>query len=177
MPFIVVYDSNVLYPNTLRDLLIRLAQSGIVQAKWTDRILDEVFDNIAKNRVDIDPGKLALLRRKMSAAIADVRVTGYESFVDVVRLPDPDDRHVRGPRGVTPRPLFLPPAPDQVRPDARRLAAAAKMGVPGMRGRRAMRYLDVEIIIAPPLIRPFRDHPHTTEHPSRRRCRARWSSR
>ena len=58
MPFIVVYDSNVLYPNTLRDLLIRLAQSGIVQAKWTDRILDEVFANIGKNRPDIDPAKL-----------------------------------------------------------------------------------------------------------------------
>jgi len=27
----VVYDANVLYPNTLRDLLIRIAQSGAVQ--------------------------------------------------------------------------------------------------------------------------------------------------
>ena len=26
MAFIVVYDANVLYPNTLRDLLIRIAQ-------------------------------------------------------------------------------------------------------------------------------------------------------
>ncbi len=33
MPFIVVYDSNVLYPNSLRDLLIRVAQAGLVQAK------------------------------------------------------------------------------------------------------------------------------------------------
>jgi hypothetical protein len=41
MAFIVVYDACVLYPNTLRDLLIRIAQSGLVQAKWTDRILDE----------------------------------------------------------------------------------------------------------------------------------------
>jgi hypothetical protein len=40
---IVVYDASVLYPSTLRDLLIRLAQSGLVTAKWTDRILDEVF--------------------------------------------------------------------------------------------------------------------------------------
>jgi hypothetical protein len=28
MAFIVVYGANVLYPNTLRDLLIRIAQSG-----------------------------------------------------------------------------------------------------------------------------------------------------
>ena len=28
MAFIVVYDANVLYPNTLRDLLIRISQAG-----------------------------------------------------------------------------------------------------------------------------------------------------
>jgi len=35
--FAVVYDANVLYPSTLRDLLIPLAQAGLVQAKWTIR--------------------------------------------------------------------------------------------------------------------------------------------
>src|SRR4051812_4673402 len=39
MPFVVVYDANVLYPSTLRDLLLRIAQSGLVQAKWTEHIL------------------------------------------------------------------------------------------------------------------------------------------
>jgi putative transposase len=43
MTFTVVYDANVLYPNTLRDLLIRIAQSGTVQAKWTSAILDEML--------------------------------------------------------------------------------------------------------------------------------------
>jgi hypothetical protein len=34
MPFIAVYDADVLYPNTLRDLLIRIAQlPHLVQAK------------------------------------------------------------------------------------------------------------------------------------------------
>jgi hypothetical protein len=41
--FAVVYDASVLYPSTLRDLLIRIAMSGLVRAKWTDQILDEVF--------------------------------------------------------------------------------------------------------------------------------------
>jgi hypothetical protein len=41
MPFTVVYDANVLYPSSLRDLLIRVAQAGLVQAKWTEAILDE----------------------------------------------------------------------------------------------------------------------------------------
>jgi len=39
----VVYDASVLYPSTLRDLLLRIAQAGMVQAKWTEAILDEVF--------------------------------------------------------------------------------------------------------------------------------------
>jgi hypothetical protein len=30
MSFIVIYDANILYPNTLRDLLIRIAQ----QPRW-----------------------------------------------------------------------------------------------------------------------------------------------
>ena len=40
MAFIVVYDANVLYPNTLRDLLIRISQAGLVQAKWINEILE-----------------------------------------------------------------------------------------------------------------------------------------
>jgi hypothetical protein len=43
MAFIVVYDANVLYPNTLRDLLIRISQVGLVQAKWANGILDEML--------------------------------------------------------------------------------------------------------------------------------------
>jgi len=54
MPFIAVYDADVLYPNTLRDLLIRIAQlPHLVQAKWAEKILDEVTDNLRKNMPDI----------------------------------------------------------------------------------------------------------------------------
>lgn len=43
MAFVVIYDASVLYPSTLRDLLIRIAQSGLAQAKWTEQIFDEMF--------------------------------------------------------------------------------------------------------------------------------------
>ena len=33
MTFVVIYDANVLYPSTLCDVLIRLAQTGLLQAK------------------------------------------------------------------------------------------------------------------------------------------------
>jgi predicted nucleic acid-binding protein len=93
MAFVVLYDSNVLYPNTVRDLLIRLAQHGIVQAKWTEQILDEVQEALRRNGVG-DDEKRTELRRRMNAAVRDCLVTGYESLVEGLKLPDPDDRHV-----------------------------------------------------------------------------------
>src|SRR6266540_1606466 len=94
MSFVVVYDANVLYPSTLRDLLIRIAQAGLVQAKWTDQILDEMFRNLRANRPDLVSTQLDRTRTLMNAAVRDCLVTGYESLIEVVKLPDPDDRHV-----------------------------------------------------------------------------------
>ena len=37
LPVTAVYDANVLYPAPLRDLLIRLAQAGLVRARWSER--------------------------------------------------------------------------------------------------------------------------------------------
>jgi predicted nucleic acid-binding protein len=91
---IAVYDASVLYPSTLRDLLIRLAQSGLVQARWTAMILNEVFDSLARNRPDLDPDRLARTRTLMGEAVRDVLVTGHEPLIDTLVLPDPDDRHV-----------------------------------------------------------------------------------
>lgn len=92
--FTVVYDANVLYPNVLRDVLIRLGQSGLVHARWTDQILDEVFRNLAQNRSDIEASTLTRLRKLMNDAIPDCLITGYESLIPALTLPDKDDRHV-----------------------------------------------------------------------------------
>ncbi|WP_278314785.1 PIN domain-containing protein [Lolliginicoccus levis] len=94
MGFVAVYDANVLYPSSLRDVLIRVAQSGLVQAKWTDSILDEVFRNLKANRPDLDPIALARTRELMGRAVLDWKVKGYEPLVPGLTLPDPDDRHV-----------------------------------------------------------------------------------
>ncbi len=95
MAFIVVYDANVLYPNVIRDLLIRIAQAGLVQAKWTDKILDETFGALTSKLPDVDPLKWERLRGLMQTAIRDSLVVGYEPLIEVVTgLPDLDDRHV-----------------------------------------------------------------------------------
>lgn len=94
MTFTVLYDANVLYPNVLRDVLIRLAQTGLVHARWTDRILDETFENLAEDRPDIPAATLTKLRELMNRAVPDCLVTGYEALIPALTLPDEDDRHV-----------------------------------------------------------------------------------
>ncbi|WP_239087014.1 PIN domain-containing protein [Catellatospora methionotrophica] len=90
----VIYDANVLYPNTLRDLLIRLARAGVVRARWTDQILDEVTEALRRNRPDIDAAKIRRLRELINAAVRDCLVTDYQDLTDTIDLPDKDDRHV-----------------------------------------------------------------------------------
>jgi predicted nucleic acid-binding protein len=94
VPFIVVYDANVLVGNTQRDLLVRIAQTGLVQAKWTSQILDEVLAAIGKSRPDIPSEKLTRLRELMMAALPDGLVHDHEPLIEGLHLRDPDDRHV-----------------------------------------------------------------------------------
>ena len=82
MAFVVIYDANVLYGNTLRDLLIRIAQAGMVQAKWTNQILDEMLGNLAVDRPDIPADRLSRLRSLMNAAVRDCLVEGYEPLTE-----------------------------------------------------------------------------------------------
>jgi predicted nucleic acid-binding protein len=93
-PVIAVYDANVLYPAPLRDLFIRLAQAGLVRARWTETIHDEWVRNVLKNNPNLDVERLARTRSLMNEAVRDCLVTGYDDLIDSLSLPDPDDRHV-----------------------------------------------------------------------------------
>lgn len=42
MPFSAALDACVLYLNALRDTLLRIAEVGIYQPLWSQKILDEV---------------------------------------------------------------------------------------------------------------------------------------
>lgn len=93
MPFTVIYDACVLYPFHLRDLLIRVAQAGLVHARWTEAILDEWFNSLTEDRPEL---ALRLLRTRslMNDALRDVLVEDYQDLISGLTLPDPDDRHV-----------------------------------------------------------------------------------
>ena len=95
MAFIVIYDANALYPNTLRDLLIRIAQQPhLVQAKWTSDILSEMSRALRRNRPDITEEKVSRLCELMNSAVRDCLVENYQPLIEALDLPDPDDRHV-----------------------------------------------------------------------------------
>lgn len=94
MAFVVLYDACVLYPNTVRDLLIRIHQAGLVQAKWTDAILDETFRALRASRPDITDEQHERLRTLMMKAVPDCLVTNYEPLMEGLDLPDPRDHHV-----------------------------------------------------------------------------------
>jgi predicted nucleic acid-binding protein len=94
MPFIVIYDACVLFSPSMRDLLIRIARTSLVQAKWTDQILEETFRAILRTRPRTTPEQLERTRELMNAAVPDCRITGYQDLIQSIQLPDPDDRHV-----------------------------------------------------------------------------------
>jgi hypothetical protein len=94
MAFTALHDACVLYPAPLRDLLMQLALSDCYRAKWTQSIHDEWIRNLLRDRPDLKPEQLKRTRELMNAHVRDCLVTGYESLISGLTLPDPDDRHV-----------------------------------------------------------------------------------
>ncbi len=88
------FDANVLYPSGLRNFLMHLALTGIFRAHWSAEVHDEWIRNLLMNRPDITRDKLERTRGLMDQAAPDALVTGYESLIDSLELPDRDDRHV-----------------------------------------------------------------------------------
>lgn len=92
--FTVVLDACVLYPAPLRDLLLHLAWQGLYRPKWTNEINDEWKRNLLKNRNNIEEEALNRTINKMDEAFEDAQVTNYRKFIEILELPDPNDRHV-----------------------------------------------------------------------------------
>lgn len=92
--FSAVYDACVLYPAPLRDLLLQLALTDLYRAHWTDDIHDEWTRNVLANREDLTKDQLQRTRELMDAHVRDCLVTGYQSLIPALQLPDENDRHV-----------------------------------------------------------------------------------
>ncbi|OTA14179.1 toxin PIN [Xenorhabdus vietnamensis] len=93
-PYPVVLDACVLYPARLRDLLMHLGLAGLYQPKWSDTIQIEWKRNLLRQRPDIQSEALEHTITLMNKALPDANITGFESLIEGLALPDKDDRHV-----------------------------------------------------------------------------------
>lgn len=93
-PPVVVLDACVLYPAVLRDLLMRCAVHGLIQARWSEKIHEEWMTAILRERPDLQRHQLERTRRLMDLHAGGCLVTDYEKHIPKLHLPDPNDRHV-----------------------------------------------------------------------------------
>lgn len=91
---IALLDSNVLASITLTDVFVQLAVDDLFNAKWTMDIHREWIAAVRKFRPSLDPTRLEHRRRQMDAKTREALITGYESQIDDLTLPDMNDRHV-----------------------------------------------------------------------------------
>ena len=91
--FSVILDACVLYPAPLRDTLMRLAQTDLFKAYWTEQIHEEWIEALLREG-RFSREKLETIRDLMDSHIADAKVTGYEGLITSLALPDDNDRHV-----------------------------------------------------------------------------------
>jgi predicted nucleic acid-binding protein len=93
-PPTAIIDACVLYSAPVRDLVVRLAQAGLLEARWSNEIHEEWIRSLLKANPRVTRERLNRTRSLMDAAIRDCVVTGHMQFVDSLALPDPEDRHV-----------------------------------------------------------------------------------
>ncbi len=89
---LVLLDANVLYPFTLRDTLLRVAEQRFYQPRWTATILDEVTRNLIKNQ-QVTPAQAERLAAVMTRAFPSAQVEGYQHRVSMMTN-QAKDRHV-----------------------------------------------------------------------------------
>jgi predicted nucleic acid-binding protein len=93
MAFTALFDACVLYPRTLRDVLLSLAVTDLFRARWSDRIQDEWMRSAIRSNPELAEA-LPRTRCLMETAVPDANVAGYEALESCLALPDHNDRHV-----------------------------------------------------------------------------------
>ncbi len=93
MPFSAVLDANVLYPFSLRDSLLRLAELELYTPLWSNRILEEMTLNLAARQITDE--QAARIEQAMRAAFEEAEVEPAEiARLEPAMTNDPKDRHV-----------------------------------------------------------------------------------
>lgn len=92
--FGAIFDACVLYPFSVRDVLLELSTTSLFRGRWSEDILGELFVALGKARPDVSAEKWRDLRMLMNENVRDAIVSDYESILSGLTLPDENDRHV-----------------------------------------------------------------------------------
>lgn len=92
--FKAVLDACVLYPASVRDLLLSLADHELYSPKWSAKIQEEWRYNLLKDRPDIPPEVLQRTIDIMNLAFEDAEISDFNEISKGLQLPDPNDIHV-----------------------------------------------------------------------------------
>ncbi|MFN4232799.1 MAG: PIN domain-containing protein [Thermus sp.] len=86
----------MLYPASIRNLLVGLALKDLVRLRWSERVQEEWIANLLRNRPDLEEKRLRQLALQITGALESQEplVVGYENFIPLIDLPDVNDRHV-----------------------------------------------------------------------------------
>jgi len=90
--FKVILDANVLFPGSLRDILLRTANSYLYRVHLTDEILEEVCRNLVTKGKMSDAGVVSL-RDAIKKSFPSAFVTEYASLIPSMTN-QMKDRHV-----------------------------------------------------------------------------------
>ena len=95
MAYRAVLDACVLFPFSLRDTLLRLAEVELYDPLWSDRILEEMKRNVLAERAEVTEAQMERMVGLMNGAFEDalVEADAIATLVDSMTN-DPKDRHV-----------------------------------------------------------------------------------
>lgn len=80
--------------SSTQPVLVQLATTGIYRARWSADIHREWIDALLRAEPHRDRHRLERTRDLMNRSLRECLVTGYQSLIPGLTLPDPDDRHV-----------------------------------------------------------------------------------
>lgn len=92
--FIAILDASVLFSIRATNLALHAANEGLYQPRWSPDIHEEWTRSLLAKNPAADPQRIVYRRTTMDGAFPSALVSGYESLVPSITLPDPDDRHV-----------------------------------------------------------------------------------
>jgi hypothetical protein len=87
-------DANVIYSSVARNLLMYAHLAGTYRPLWSDAVHEEWIAALLLQHRHLTRGQLERTRDLMNQHAVGATVTGFESLIPTLTLPDPGDRHV-----------------------------------------------------------------------------------